>query len=140
VEVIALERTLTELDHVRLLNLLRRDAYADRLPANLQTVGDLLDACAIVPSRQVAADVVTMGSEVLVEDCQTGLRSTLVLSYPADAEPATGRVSVLSPVGSALLGLHAGGEARWATPTGEKRAAQVVAILFQPEASGDYAT
>ncbi|RZJ05249.1 MAG: transcription elongation factor GreAB [Rubrivivax sp.] len=136
----ALERTLTELDHVRLLNLLRRDAHADRLPPSLQTVGDLLDACAIVPSRNVAADVVTMGSEVLVEDRQSGVRSTLVLCYPADAEPATGRVSVLSPVGSALLGLQAGDEARWATPTGDSRSAHVVAILFQPEASGDFAT
>ncbi|KQY86480.1 GreA/GreB family elongation factor [Pelomonas sp. Root1444] len=138
-EAMALERTLTELDHVRLLNLLRRDATGDRLPAQLQAVGDLLDACAIVPSRQVAADVVTMGSEVLVEDPQTGQRSTLTLCYPADAEPALGRVSVLSPVGAALLGLRAGGTAEWSTPTGDLKAAVVLAILFQPEASGDYA-
>ncbi|KQV55018.1 transcription elongation factor GreAB [Pelomonas sp. Root1217] len=137
-EVMTLERTLTELDHVRLLNLLRRDAHADRLPAPLQAVGDLLDACVIVPSRQVAPDVVTMGSEVIVEDRQTRQRTTMTLCYPADAEPALGRVSVLSPVGSALLGLRVGSLARWALPTGDEKAAEVLAVLFQPEAGGDY--
>lgn len=136
----AIERTLTELDHVRLLNLLRRDAHADRLPAPWQAVEDVLDACAIVPSRKIEADVVTMGSEVLVEDGQTGQRARLTLCYPAHAEPAAGRVSVLSPVGSALLGVRAGGVACWSTPTAERRTARVVAILFQPEASGDYVT
>lgn len=134
-----LERTLTELDHVRLLNLLRRHPPGDRLPPTLQAVGELLNACAIVPSRQVAADVVTMGSEVLVEDCQTGQRSTLTICYPPDAKPAVGRVSVLSPAGGALLGLRAGGMVQWLTPTGDRKSAVVLAILFQPEASGDYA-
>ncbi len=137
-EVMALERTLTELDHVRLLNLLRRDASTDRLPGALQAVEEVLDACDIVRSRQVTADVVTMGSEVLVEDHDTGQRSTLTLCYPADAEAAVGRVSVLSPVGSALLGLRAGSLACWNTPTGEPRTAHVLAVLFQPEASGDF--
>lgn len=138
-EVLALERTLTELDHVRLLNLLRRSAPVHRLPEPLQAVGEVLDACTIVPSRRVGADVVTMGSEVLLEDPQTGQRTTLTLCYPDDAEPAIGRVSVLSPVGSALLGVRAGGQARWTTPDGAPRASQVLAVLFQPEASGDFA-
>ncbi|MFO1333096.1 MAG: GreA/GreB family elongation factor, partial [Rubrivivax sp.] len=45
---------------------------------------------------------------------------------------------VLSPVGSSLLGLQVGDVAQWRTPTGEAKAAEVVAVLFQPEASGDY--
>ncbi|EWS58029.1 Regulator of nucleoside diphosphate kinase [Methylibium sp. T29-B] len=48
-------------------------------------------------------------------------------------------MSVLSPVGCSLLGLTVGAVARWSTPAGEARAAEVVALLFQPEASGDYA-
>ena len=138
-EVMTLERTLTELDHVRLLNLLRRDAHDDRAAAQLEAMEDLLDACATVPSRDVAPDVVTMWSQVLLQDTQTGQRTTLTLCYPADAEPAVGLVSVLSPVGTALLGLRVGGIARWTTPNGEHKAAELLALLFQPESSGDYA-
>jgi regulator of nucleoside diphosphate kinase len=138
VEVLTLERTLTELDHVRLLNLLRRGARGDGYPAQGCAVEDVLDASAIVPSRQVPPDVVTMNSQVLLQNLQTGQRNTLTLCYPADAEPAAGFVSVLSPVGSGLLGLRVGSVARWSTPTGDEKAAEILAILFQPESSGDY--
>ena len=139
VEVLTLERTLTELDHVRLLNLLRRDAHSEGSAAHLRALEDVLDASALVPSREVAPDVVTMHSQVLLQDSQTGQRNTLTLCYPADAEPALGFVSVLSPAGSALLGLQVGSLARWRTPSGDETAAEILAILFQPESSGDYA-
>jgi regulator of nucleoside diphosphate kinase len=138
VEVVSLERTLTELDHVRLLNLLRRDARGDGSPAQLQAIEEMLDVSILVPSREVSPDVVTMYSQVLLQDLHTGQRSTLTLCYPADAEPAVGFVSVLSPVGSALLGLRVGSTARWSTPIGDQRAAEILAVLFQPESSGDY--
>lgn len=139
VEVVTLERTLTELDHVRLLNLLRRDTHGERSAAHLRALGDMLDASALVPSREVAPDIVTMYSQVLLQDSQTGLRNTLTLCYPADAEPAVGFVSVLSPVGSAVIGLQVGSLARWRAPSGDEKVAEVLAILFQPESSGDYA-
>ena len=137
-EVVTLERTLTELDHVRLLNLLRRDARGDGSPAHLQALEDMLDYSALVPSREVRPDVVTMYSQVLLEDTQTSLRTTLTLCYPVDAEPAMGFVSVLSPVGSSLLGLRVGSIAQWSTPSGDQKGAEILAILFQPESSGDY--
>ena len=137
-EVVTLERTLTELDHVRLLNLLRRDARGEELPAQLQSIEDVLDACVLVPSTDVAPDIVTMHSQVLLQDVHTGLRSTITLCYPGHAEPAAGLVSVLSPVGSALLGLRVGSIAPWSSPSGDRKAAEILALLFQPEASGDY--
>lgn len=136
--VLPVERTLTELDHVRLQNLARRQARADGPPAPRPAIQDVLDACAIVPSRQAPVDVVTMYTRVVLRDLQTDSRSTVTLCYPADAEPAAGFVSVLSPVGTSLLGLRVGSVARWRTPAGEVRAAEIVAILFQPEDSGDY--
>ena len=139
VEVTTLERTLTELDHVRLLNLHRRDARGEGSPQQVRVIEDVLDASALVPSREVAPDVVTMYSQVLLQDTQTGQRNTLTLCYPADADPAVGFVSVLSPIGSALLGLRVGSIAHWSTPAGDERAAEILAILFQPESSGDYA-
>jgi regulator of nucleoside diphosphate kinase len=134
-----LERTLTELDHVRLLNLLRRDTRGDGFVAQRRAIEDMLDTATLVPSREVAGDVVTMYSQVLLKDLQTGQQQTLTLSYPADAQPAGGFVSVLSPVGCALLGLTVGSVARWSTPKGEEMAAEILAIHFQPESSGDYA-
>lgn len=134
----ALERTLTELDHVRLSKLLARDRRADRSPAPQLPIAELLDGCTVVASRQVSPDVVTMYSQLLLLDPASGQRDKLTLCYPADAEPAAGFVSVLSPVGSSLLGQRVGAVARWVTPVGEERQAEILAILFQPECSGDY--
>ena len=64
----------------------------------------------------------------------------LTLCYPRDAEPGSGLVSVLSPFGLSLPGRHVGASVRWRSPDGSERRAEVDAILFQPEASGDYTT
>ena len=137
-ESLTFERTLTELDHVRLTNLIQRNAHG-ALPASLtQSVAELLDAADIVPSRQVSPDVVTMYSQILICDLATGERNTVTVTYPADAEPGAGFVSVLSPLGRSVLGLPVGAVAQWVTPAGEEKQAEILALLFQPEASGDY--
>ncbi|MBS0451562.1 MAG: GreA/GreB family elongation factor [Proteobacteria bacterium] len=124
------ERTLTDLDHVRLTKLQGRQS----LPA----LDELLDLTDVVSPREVAADVVTMRSKLVIADARSGQHQTITLCYPADADAATGQVSVLSPVGLALIGTRVGATARWRTPGGEEGAAQVLDILYQPEASGDY--
>lgn len=143
VDITLVERTLTELDHVRLSNLLRRARRGDASAPHWRTIEDVLDVASLVPSREVAPDVVTMHAQVLLQDLQTGQRSTLSLCYPEQADPAAQRVSVLSPIGSALLGLRVGQVARWSGPSGTsggEKAAEIVAVLFQPESSGDYTT
>ena len=127
---ILVERTLTELDLARLIKLL-----GGHLP---QELVDLLAEAETVASREVGSDVVTMNSQVELVDVHTRRRQKLTVCYPSEAEPAAGFVSVLSPVGMSLLGLRAGSVARWRTPSGEECAAEVSAILFQPESSGDY--
>lgn len=126
------ERLLTELDFTRLNNL-----RGGQLPPEL---ADTLDALDLVPSREVPANVVTMYSQVILEDVASGKRQKLTLCYPADAEPHLGFISVLSPVGASLLGQRVGAIARWRTPNGDACEAEVVELLFQPEASGDYTT
>lgn len=132
------ERTLTELDRVRLKSLIRRHRRGGVPPAEMDAIEDMLDEASVVPSTQVSPDVVTMYSQVLVRDADTGQRSTLTLCYPPDADPERGFVSAMSPVGWSLIGLRVGDVARWSTPAGDQKQAEVVAILFQPEASGDY--
>jgi regulator of nucleoside diphosphate kinase len=131
-KTLAGERLLTELDFTRLNNL-----RGGQLPPELAHTLDSLD---LVPSREVPADVVTMYSQVVLEDLASGKRQKLTLCYPADAEPHLGFISVLSPVGASLLGQRVGAVASWHTPNGDACAAHIVELLFQPEASGDYTT
>jgi len=137
-EVLAFERTLTELDHVRLRNMIHRATGEAASEPTTQDIEHMLDAAGIVEAREIAADIVTMYSQVLVSDIRTGRQRKLTLCYPRDAEPADGFISVFSPVGASLLGLRVGDIARWRTPLGEEGRAEVLAILFQPEAGGDY--
>ena len=124
------ERTLTELDFVRLGKL-----QDQQLPPALT---ELLDAADVLPSREVPPDIVTMNSQVEVEDPATHQRQKITLCYPGDAQPGEGFVSVLSPAGIGLLGVRTGTLARWQMPNGAEGAARVVAVLFQPEANGEY--
>jgi regulator of nucleoside diphosphate kinase len=131
------DRTLTELDHVRLTHLLHRGSHGGSTAPEAEAMANLLEVADVVPSDQVAPDVVTMNSQVLLGDPGTGRQRTVTLTYPADADPGEGRVSVLSPMGEGVLGLPVGATARWVSPTGEEKGAEILALLYQPEASGD---
>lgn len=126
------QRLLTELDFVRVSKLNR-----GQLPGNLV---EELNSADLVNSHAVSADVVTMNSrvDIVLDDSATGQQFTLC--YPLDADATLGFISVLSPVGAALLGLRVGDTARWQMPDGQARTAKVAAIPFQPEAAGDYTT
>ncbi len=137
-------RILTETDHVRIFNLLQRES---RRGVGHNAIADLIDSAELVSPQHVPADVITMGSRVLVAAAD-GLPSgppaeavahrELTLCYPEDADPAAGKLSVLTPAGACLLGRKVGDVARWSTPEGGHGLATIVAVLFQPEANGDY--
>jgi regulator of nucleoside diphosphate kinase len=105
-----------------------------------EAVLELLEDSDLVASTAIAASVITMYTQVLLQGEPRTAPYKVTLCYPEDAEPARGFISVLSPLGASLLGLEAGEVARWRTPAGEERTARVVEVLFQPEASGDYTT
>lgn len=96
-----------------------------------------LDRALVVPQREIPGDVVTMNSEVVYEELGSGARRTVRVVYPRDANASRGWVSVLAPIGSALLGLRVGQEIAWSMPAGVRRV-RVVAVPYQPEASGDF--
>ncbi len=124
-------RLLSELDHVRIRRLLPQHGVPGPL-------AELLNGADLLPPREVPAHVATMYSQLLLADLVTGEQRELTLCYPVDADPAQGRVSVLSPAGTSLLGLSVGEQARWQTPDGRQHAVRLLAILFQPEANGNY--
>jgi regulator of nucleoside diphosphate kinase len=136
--VLARERVLTELDHLRLATLSARGPGGRWHESD--SIDALIDEARVVPSRKVPADIVTMYSQVLVRFVDEGTQRKLTLCYPDDAEPRFGFVSVLSPIGLSLLGQQVGATVRWQSPDGSERSAELDAILFQPEASGDYKT
>jgi regulator of nucleoside diphosphate kinase len=76
-----------------------------------------------------------MNSDVVYEDVETGARRSVRVVYPKDSDAASGRVSVLAPIGAALLGLRVGQEIDWRVPTGVKRI-RVAEVRYQPEAAG----
>ncbi len=132
------ERVLTELDHARLASLSARDSRS-RSPGS-GGIAAVLEDASVVPSRKVGPDVVTMYSQVVLRIVGDAVERKLTLCYPHDAEPQFGFVSVLSPIGMSLLGQPIGAVVRWVCPDGSERTGEVTAILFQPEASGDYTT
>jgi regulator of nucleoside diphosphate kinase len=136
------ERTLTQLDHVRLTRLLAQSAaqQSGHTASTAQALHELLEWSHVVQSRAVDAEVVTMYSLLLLRERPSGEMRKLVVCYPHDADAAAGFISVLSPLGGSLLGLRVGEVARWRGPRGEEHSAEIVELLFQPEASGDYAT
>jgi regulator of nucleoside diphosphate kinase len=94
-----------------------------------------LQRATVVPSEEVPPTVVTMNSQVVYEDCATGDRRTVRIVFPHEADAGHGKVSVMAPIGSALIGLSVGQETEWRMPGGRKRI-RVVEIRYQPEASG----
>jgi regulator of nucleoside diphosphate kinase len=124
------ERLLTEIDFARLNKLPQ-----SQLPRELK---DTLDSVDLIASKAIPPDVVTMYSQVLIEDLASGHQQKLTLCYPKDAEPHQGFISVLSPVGASLLGQRLGATVRWQSPNQDGFSARIVELLFQPEATGDY--
>ncbi len=107
-----------------------QDAAAEMLEAEL-------DRAHVMPRDGLPPDVVTMHSRVLSEDVDTGERRELVLVYPEEADVQRSWISVLAPVGTALLGLSAGQSISWPVPAGRTRTIRVVSVVYQPEAGGD---
>ncbi len=97
-------------------------------------LADDLDKADVVDSDRVPANIVTMNSRVVFDDQATGRRREVTIVLPKDADPVSGRVSVLAPVGTALLGLAEGQTIVWPFPDGSHRRLRVVEVLYQPEA------
>lgn len=135
------DRTISELDHIRISRLARNLANARPLRANDAHTGaliDALDAADVLSPHEVPADVVTMNSRILVEDAEGGGRRELTLCYPDEADPARGFVSVLSPIGAALLGRRTSQSVSIASPGQGHAVLRIVALTYQPEANGEF--
>jgi regulator of nucleoside diphosphate kinase len=91
-----------------------------------------LEHARVVPSEELPADVVSMHSTVRIADVGTGEEETYTLVYPASADAASRKLSVLAPIGLALLGRHEGEEVEPRAPGGVRRL-RIVKLEHQPE-------
>jgi regulator of nucleoside diphosphate kinase len=112
-------------------------AMARYAALNTERLDEELARAFVVEPREVAPDVVTMNSEIEYKDSESGQARTVRLVYPHQADANRGWVSVLAPLGSALLGLRVGQEITWEMPSGKRRL-QISAVIYQPEAAGDW--
>ena len=128
---------ITDRDMQRLRELLRvtTDPYGKDRPY-LEVLRADLDRAKIVPSDGIDGDVVTMNSTVRVRDPANGRSTTLSLVFPESADPQADRISVIAPLGAALLGYRAGDNVAFRVPTG-LRTCEILEVLYQPEAAGD---
>jgi regulator of nucleoside diphosphate kinase len=126
------ELTISVEDHHRLLVLCMTGRDLDANAAD--DLFHKLERMRIVPDRKIPADVVCMGSDVRYQ-AGSGPARQVRLVYPAQADISRGRISVVTPVGTALLGLRQGHSAQWRDRAGREHVFTVLAVL-QPEQVG----
>ncbi len=97
-----------------------------------------LSRATVVPQSEIPNDIVTMNSVIYFKNGETGKESKIKLVYPKDADVTKGNVSILAPVGTAVLGLRVGQQIKWPMPTGKKVILTITSVVYQPEASGDW--
>jgi regulator of nucleoside diphosphate kinase len=130
---------ITRDDMARLRELVRAGRRASRRDqSHLAELDRELDRAEIIETEDLSSDVVTMHSAVRVRDLDSGRSVVYTLAFPADADIEKQRISVLAPIGTALIGYRAGDHVEWRTPGGTKRL-QIEEVLFQPEAAGSSA-
>jgi len=131
------EITISTLDSERLYDLI------ESLPRNNSIAGVTeleteLGRASIVTPQEVPPSIVTMNSTVKFFVDATGKEFELTLVYPKDVDSSGKTISILAPVGSALLGLSIGDEIEWPKPGGGNLKVKIVGITYQPERAGDY--
>ncbi|ADO73401.1 Transcription elongation factor [Stigmatella aurantiaca DW4/3-1] len=128
---------ITAEDMIRLRAVVERHLEGTKAAAAEQLELEL-DRARVVRQEQIPPDIVTMRSRVLFEDLDTGRRREASLVYPEEANIDQSRVSILAPVGLAVLGLQVGDIIEWPLPNERLGKLRILEVLYQPEAAGDF--
>lgn len=128
---------ITRFDKRRLMALLRSLDAAHESREDVEDLERELERGTEVESTEVEPDVVTMNSTVRVTDLDANTTHLYTIVFPADVDFEKGRISILSPLGTALLGYRAGDVVEWEMPRGTRRL-RIEELLYQPEAAGDF--
>ena len=127
---------MSDADHRRLDALIESVRYDASLREDyLDALEGELKRARVVPQSDVPPEVITMNSVVHLRDLGSGETEEYELVYPADADMAHNRISVLAPIGTAILGYRLGDVIEWPVPAGLRRL-RVEEVLYQPERAG----
>jgi regulator of nucleoside diphosphate kinase len=135
----ASERTIciSEYDLDRLQTLIDNASRQSRDQAHVQELEQELERGIVMAPKNIPGDVITMNSRVLLRDLESGETIEYTLVFPHHADIQEGKISILAPIGTAMIGYRVGDVIEWKVPAGVKRL-KVEKILYQPEAAGDY--
>jgi regulator of nucleoside diphosphate kinase len=128
--------TITKTDYQRLKKLTGNPVKGNT-PEHLIRLNDELERAKKVEPKKIEPDVVTMDTEIEFADLDTNVIRRLKLVYPQFADIKKGHVSILAPIGTALLGCRKGDVVEWEVPSGKKKF-MIKEIIYQPEANGDF--
>ncbi|MCL3883186.1 nucleoside diphosphate kinase regulator [Marivita sp. GX14005] len=117
-----------DLDHIEAL----ANGAMERHPELADRLLDEIGRARIVPAKKIPGNVVQMGSTVTYKDDATGQERTVTLVYPEEADIARGRISLMTPIGVALLGLAEGAAFYWDTRGNQRRTLTVTAVEAPP--------
>jgi regulator of nucleoside diphosphate kinase len=129
--------TEADLDRLRTLIAVMRNAGYDQVREDLDRLEEELDRAEIVTPQSIPPNVITMRSRVRLRDVVSGQEKVYSLVFPNEADLNQGKISVLAPIGTAMLGYQVGEIIEWDVPAGLKRFT-VEEVLYQPEGAGDY--
>jgi regulator of nucleoside diphosphate kinase len=129
---------ITKYDLTRLRELLQVGiSFAERDRQSLESLQNELDRAHIVEPSAVPHDVVTMNSHARLKDLETNEEKAYTLVFPSEANLGQRKISILAPIGTAILGYRAGDAVEWQVPGGIRKF-RIEEILYQPEAAGHY--
>ena len=129
--------SMTASDLSRLRDVLKARMSVGRDRDHVDSLEHELDRAHVVDPSAIPHDVVTMNSQVRIEDVDTGLETVYTLVFPSEASIPEKKISILAPIGTALLGSRVGTTVDWPVPAG-RRTVRIKDVLYQPEAAGDY--
>lgn len=127
---------ITKTDFERLSEMVEQRKEANSADRHyIETLEQELDRAEIVEASTIPNDVVTMNSQVHLKDLDSGQHKTYRLIFPR-LNPPEDSISILAPIGTALLGYRAGDVVEWVVPKGIRKF-QILEVIYQPEAAGN---
>ena len=129
---------ITRQDRDRLKNLIQKIFNErGRDATQLRDLGEELERAQIIDSRETPPNVITMNSRFRLKDLEDQEDYTYTLVFPDEANADEHKISILAPIGTAMLGYRVGDTVEWMTPGGLRRF-RIEEMLYQPEAAGHF--
>jgi regulator of nucleoside diphosphate kinase len=128
---------ITDRDYQQLMRLMELASLNTKMPKVTNRLFKNLLTAQLLPQTEIDRRIVTMNSRVKLKDVKNKREAEITVTYPQDAQPAEGRISVFSEIGLALLGRRENDIVSWSIPSGVG-VFEVEKVLYQPEAAGDF--